>query len=444
MKLVHWLTSLALLTASFDVILALSIGGTVRFAQLMLLGIIVCGFARMFQTRTILWPRGGYALASWCFLQALLITQSLNPVVSLYPFFQLMFLVAGIFAVVQLYGRSDLIPQLMRVYLISFVFVAGWGAIQFMLPILHLGKPLIVQWIIGGIIPRINGFSFEPSYFATYLVMGWIMLVDLRVSKARMTFGRRWTYYLILVSAVLFFSTSKTAWLLMIVEGLARLLPRVFDLLRRQFKALRSGSTIIPVPRMRIVVLSIVFLVSGFVFLSAVSQFIDLNRFLAGTGLNGTAAHSLNDRLGGFAVTTELIEQHFWIGRSLGGVNEGMAALLGGRVETFADLHRYWGFPVPLDVIAASGFWCFIPFLWFFYRITGGESKLIRSHWNDERAKWLHALIRALIFEWLALLADQNLLRIYLWFHVTMVVVVGYNLRYSNAGELPAESLVPA
>ena len=133
------------------------------------------------------------------------------------------------------------------------------------------------------------------------------------------------------------------------------------------------------------------------------------------------------------------------IGLGMGGVNESVAAALGHNVTSLAEMHTYWGFPVPLDVFAASGFWCFLPFLWFFIAITHGESRLIRTHWNDERAKWLHALVRAMIFEWLALLADQNLLRLYFWFHVTMVVIVGYNLRYSNAEErIPAESLVIA
>lgn len=441
MKLVHWLTSLALLTASFDILLALSVGGTIRFAQIMLLCLIILGFAKVLDSRRLLWPRGGYAITAWCLLQVPLLTQSPNPLLALQPLLLLFFMVAGLFAMLQLYGRSTLIEPLMRIYLISFVFVATFGAIQFLVP----GHPLVVQWIIYGIIPRINGFSFEPSYFATYLVMGWIMLIDLRLAGARIAARRRWYWAVWLISAVLFFSTSKTAWLLMIGEALARVLPIVFRLGQRQFRRLREGSFLVPLPSAPLVLGTIAAVCVTFALLTTVSRFIDLNRFLSGTGLNGTPAHSLNDRVGGFLVTWKLVQDHFWIGLGMGGVNESVAAALGHNVTSLAEMHTYWGFPVPLDVFAASGFWCFLPFLWFFIAITHGESRLIRTHWNDERAKWLHALVRAMIFEWLALLADQNLLRLYFWFHVTMVVIVGYNLRYSNAEErIPAESLVIA
>lgn len=444
MKLAHWLTSLALLTASCDIILAFNLVGTVRFAQVMMACVLICAFAQVLQARTVLWPRGGYALALWCLLQGVLISQSSAISVSLELYVLLVFTIAGVYAVLQIYGRSEMTASLMRMYLASFVVVSAFGAVQFVSPALHLGQPLIAQWIRHGLVPRINGFSYEPSYFATYLVMGWITLIDLRSSKARLTRGRQWLCYLILVSVVLFLSTSKTAWLLMLAEGLARLAPRAWFLVQRQFLRLRVGSLQFPLPRPRVILAICLIAAFTFLFLAGVNQFIDLNRFLVGTGLNGTPAHSLNDRVNGYNATLRVIEQHFWIGRSLGGVSGAVAALYGHSVNNIGELRIYWGYPVPLDVFAASGFWGFIPFLWFFVAITGGERKLIREHWSDERAKWLRALIRALIFEWLALLADQNLMRIYLWFHVTMVVVVGYNLRYTHPEPSPAESLAIA
>ena len=45
-------------------------------------------------------------------------------------------------------------------------------------------------------------------------------------------------------------------------------------------------------------------------------------------------------------------------------------------------------------------------------------------------------MIRALALEWFVLLSDQFLLRVYFWFHVGMVVLVAYNLRYAPAGVL--------
>jgi hypothetical protein len=436
--------SLALLTASCDVILVLDVGGTLRFCQIMLFGVGVCALVQMLQTRRILWPRGGNAMALWCIFQAVLISQSPAPLGSLVFFLMLLFTIGSIASALQLYGRSPLVGSLMRIYLLSFVAVSAFGALQFILPLLHLGGPLVVQWLVSKQIPRINGFSYEPSYFATYLIMGWIMLIDLRSSKAAIVAERKWFWYLILVSLVLFLSTSKTAWLLMIVEGFARMLPGIYRRIRKQLMRLKQGSWIVDKPRGRVVLVLAGLAIVAFAGITAVSRVVDLNIFLSGTGLNGTAAHSLNDRISGFALTLQVIEDHFWIGRSLGGVPATIASMVGLQATTVAQLKTFWGFPVPLEVFAASGFWAFIPFLWFFVTITAGEQKLIRGSWDDDRAKWLQALIRALIFEWLALCADQNMLRAYLWLHVTMVVIVGYSLRFYRESQQTSPAMVTA
>ena len=444
MKLVQWMAAIAFFSASCDVVLAISLGGTVRLAQLMLLGLIVCAFARMIQKRTILWPQGGYALAVWCVLQGLLLTQSPAPGVSAQLYVLLLFTIAGMYAMLQLYGLSPRLESLMKIYLLSYVAVAAFGLFQFVAPALHLGHPLIVQWIIHGLIPRISGFNYEPSYFATYMVMGWITLVDLRLSKAALTSSRPWLWATILTGLVLFLSTSKTAWMLMIIEVLARVFPYLLFPLRRMIGRLRAGRLLIPLPRVNVIAGLVALFFAASAFLAGLSRLIDPNYFLSGTGLNGTPAHSLNDRLGGFHATLAVIEMHPFIGRSLGGVAGSIANLLGYQVTTVDELHHFWGFPVPLDVFAASGLWGFIPFAWFFWQILWRDRELIRGNLSDERTKWLRALMRGLVFEWLALCADQNLLRLYFWFHVTMVVIVAYNLRYGAAGQASAEGLVTA
>jgi hypothetical protein len=178
--------------------------------------------------------------------------------------------------------------------------------------------------------------------------------------------------------------------------------------------------------------------------LTIASRFIDPSTFLSGTGINNTAAHSVVTRKADLDDTLAVIRQHPWIGRSLGGVPGDVAALHGIHVTNFEEFRLYWGFPVPVDMLAASGILGIGPFLWFFLAITAGERTLIAQNWPDERAKWLRALIRALIYEWLCFVVDQNLMRVYFWFHVTMVVIVGYNLRYSSAEKHSAESPVLA
>ena len=443
MKLMHWVMAASFFTASCDLILVFKLGGTVRFAQIMVLLAMLASIAQMIQHQAILWSKGATAMAMWCFFQGVLISQSQATAISAQLYFLLLFTVIGMFATLQLYGRSEWLQPLMKVYLQSFVFVGTFGLFQLVSPALHLGSFLVTQWIRNPELPRINGFSYEPSYFATYLIIGWITIIDLKVSNASIVKGRRWAWAIALLTAALVSSTSKTAIIFVVMEGLARLAPFAARITRNQFCRLQRGSLVVSLPRPAVFFrVSAIFLVS-ILLLGLSTRVVDPALLLVGTGLNNTAAHSVTTRRDSFNDTVEVIRQHPLIGRSLGGVAASNAALHGAKVTNVEELRLYWGFPVPVDIFAASGLLGFIPFLWFFLAITFGERQLIHKFWPDERAKWLHALIRALIFEWLCLLVDQNLLRVYFWFHVTMVVVVGYSLRYYKPKQLTAESLVP-
>jgi hypothetical protein len=247
-----------------------------------------------------------------------------------------------------------------------------------------------------------------------------------------------------LITAVLILSTSKTAWLVMLVEVATRFLPAVLQLIRRQVMRLSRGSLLVPLPRLRLllgIALAAVLVTVG---LSALSKIVDLTSFLAGSGLGGTAAHSLNDRTDRTRETLGVFLQHPLIGVSQGGVAEEIALKHGATIRGVDDLRVWWGLPVPLEVLAASGSLGFLPLLWFFLANTIGQSALMREHASEERTKWLHALIRAFVFELLLLMADQNLLRTYVWFHVTMMVVVGYHLRFYPARALGRSEPVAA
>ena len=445
MKLVNWIAFLMFLTVSFDTVLVLKAGGNLRLAQVLLVLLIVASLAQILQSRVVLWPRGATPMAWFCLVHLLLLVISTQLFFSIELYLLLLLSVLGILAMVQLYGRAASIAGLMRNYLYSYVFIAIFGMIQFVSPALHLGQPLVVQWIKHGVIPRISGFSFEPSYFATYMIMGWIAVVDLRITRARLTSGRQWLWFAWLMTIVLICSTSKTAWLGMLLEGALRLLPLLWRTLRVQMVRLRVGSLVAPLPRLRAVAAVGLVMVLSAAALGAVSRVVDLNVFLAGSGLNGTAAHSLNDRANRYGETLVVWRESPWVGYSFGGVSEIVAKLEGKEVQNRDDLKRYQGSPVVLDVLAASGIVGFVPFVWFFAVITFGELRLMREHWADDRAKWLHALIRALAFEGFVLLSDQYLFRVYLWIHIAMIAVVGYHLRYSTARrELAVETLVAA
>jgi len=430
MRLIHWVFAVCLFTASFDIALVFDVGATLRLSQVLMVIVIMGGLAKVAQSGTILWPRGGMALVVWCAVQLIFLSISLAPSIGV-PFNLLLFFtIFGIFAVLQLYGRSDYVDSLMKVYLFSYVFMAFFGFFQLITPSLHLGTYFVTQWILRGKIPRINGFSYEPSYYATYMVMGWIMLLDLRASKAKITGSRKWKWLTITLGVAMFLSTSRSAWIIMVVEGIGRGVPVLYHKFRQSLAKLGVGDLRVQRPRVRFLVVGLVAIGVGAAGLMALASIVNLNTFLSGTGLNHTGAYSVMDRSERSVDTFQVFLDHPWVGQSLTGVAGRVAELHGHQLISVDDLRHWWGFPVILEVLAASGVIGVIPFLWFFGTITIGNFGLIRDHWPEERAKWLRALVRALVFECIILLVDQNLLRMYLWFHVTMVAVVAFRLQH--------------
>jgi hypothetical protein len=425
MRLIHWLFAICLFTSSFDIFLVFTLGGTVRFAQLVMVLVCVGALAKAAQSGQIEWPIGGAWLLMWCGVQVLFLPVSIDLGFSTRYLMFLFFTVACFFAVVQLYGNSRYIERLMKAYLASYVFIALFGFFQLLVPFIYPGGVLVMQWIIHGKLARINGFCYEPSYYATYLITGWIALVDLRQSKAKLTAAPRWRWLTIIVGSALFLSTSKTAWIFMMLEGVARAVPLMWSWIKSVGTRLSAGRLVVMKPRWRLILLSTVGLIIAGVALVGLNAAVNLNTFLQGTGVNNTAAHSVDKRSSDFRATVAVFEEHPFIGRSLGGVSSRLSERLGVVNDGKTNL----GFPVIMDVLTASGVIGFIPFLLFLGTNTIGLFPMIRRRWPEERAKWLRALVRATIYLWLVLSVDQNVLRIYLWFHMSIVAAVALHLR---------------
>jgi len=433
MKLVHWIFGVCLFTASCDVVLNFNVGGSIRLAQILMVFICLAAGARIMQDGRVLWPRGATALALWVLVQFVFLPFCGVWSIGLIFVGLLVFTFASLLAVVQLYGQSDMIEPLMKMYLASFVFVAAYGLLQFFLPLIGVTAPFTQQWYIPGKLARINGFSFEPSYFVTYMVLGWITLVDLRISKAHIVEGRFWKWASIILTVAMFCSTSKLGWGIMILELVSRVIAPVWRAVKHM---LGTGKILVwfPISRILAGVAILAVLVFGISSYLAKMKF-DPVLFLSGTGLAGNAAHSLDSRAGDGYDTLAAFEDAPLAGHSIGGTAIYRASRQGIKVTGINDVRRFWGFPVILDVLLASGAVGVIPFLVFLYTSTIGAMRRARRYWPDERAKWLRALARAMIFEWLMLMADQNLFRVYLWFHFTMVILVAYHLEFAPAPE---------
>jgi hypothetical protein len=91
---------------------------------------------------------------------------------------------------------------------------------------LGLGGPLVKQWWIPGELPRVNGFSYEPSYFATYLLIGFVFTGSLRRNRSTLLpSGRLLAIYWLTAIGIILSSSRMGIFFLFLDVLLSQLRP---------------------------------------------------------------------------------------------------------------------------------------------------------------------------------------------------------------------------
>ncbi len=414
--------ALVLLTSSFDIFLTVEAGGNYRFCQIMTLLLILLAVAKAARIGTI--PvLGAVPLSIWLICQIVFIPatnfwpRSLGYCLWLFLDFCLMF------SCVQLFS-NDLrsLIAILRWYVYSFAWVATLGIVQFFLPLLGGGAPLVKQWLIPGTLARVNGFSYEPSYFATYLLIGFVFSGSLRRNCSTLLPAKTLlTIYCLTAIGIIISSSRMGIAFLFIDVFLAQLRPWLSfsaDLLKGRI-ALFKLRALLPS------FLSIAFICA---IVAGTSVAIEKNPALAlillnGTGISDTAAHSVIQREDALEETFAVFLQHPFVGRSLGGVSAGIADLQGEKIKSFEASKDFEGMSVFAEALAASGVIGIIPFLCFLITTVRKPMRMARSA-CPFFSVLIHALVRSLLFAWAVLQFNQNMLRPYLWTHLAILASV--------------------
>ena len=155
-SLSRWAYYFAAFTISFDIFLVLSVGFNFRAAQLALMLPIAAATLRGFVRGHSRVPLGFPALVAWTACMWAFVPHTTFLVRNIGYAFWLTFSVLLVFATVELFDTRASVLALIRVYLYSFLSVALFGILQFSLPVVGLGSPLVTQWWIPGLIARIN------------------------------------------------------------------------------------------------------------------------------------------------------------------------------------------------------------------------------------------------------------------------------------------------
>lgn len=431
----QWLLYLSILTTSFDIFLVVDLGVNVRISQILLLLPFIYIIHRVNIKRKIIFPLGFGYLILWTFFIILFIPNTSYLVRSIGYALWLIFDVYLIFFMVNFIDTYPKLINLLKIYIFSFLFISLFGLYQFISPFFGLPEPLIMQWWIPGILPRINGFSYEPSYFATYLLIGWSLNYFLLRYKIKIMNPTILKAMFLLETCVMILSSSRMGYLMMAMVLLEYPI-RLGIELGKEF--INHKIKMITLKKIGKILGSMII---GIILISTSIKEEEIEFLGAGLALFGnTSSHSSDTRISEASDTFAVFLENPLIGYSLGGVAASVAGYRGFGVNDLEDLKSNEGMAVFLEALAASGIIGIIPFILYFYI-------LIRKIWTAIRHKYdtfniLLPLVAALIMELIILQFNQNILRPYLWMHIA-ILSAGYNVvMVRQDGESPQNTLL--
>jgi len=403
---------------SSDIFLVVEISeATIRFSYivfsvLFILWIVYSLFSKSFRINS---DKLYLPLFLFCFVSFI---SSLNSLFALKSLIYSLWIVFNALTVVFLiwfasHNKLRNLDWILKIYFYSFFAVSIFGLYQLLLPFLIGDKtPFVKQWWQQYTIARINGFSFEPSFFATYLLMGcfiwfilWLRNNDIIKYKS---------IIVITISLVIVLSSSRIGWIgivMMVAYGLYEFIGH--HIVTRKFTV--QGMKFF-------IAFSMLVLVGIIAFLVIISNQETFKFLFKGTGLFGTTEYTYsmrNDR------TMETIKvfldkpSNIIIGVGPGGVG----AYINRSPESFTKLWATEPNNITAEILASVGIIGFGIFVWF---IAGIFKRLWILYKNNNVVRRYRtvclALFSGLAIELIILQFNQNYLRPYLWLHIGICI----------------------
>lgn len=416
-NILHILLFLVFLSSSFDIFLSINIFGfTIRICQLISMILMVYSLYKIIKENKIIKPLGIVSFALWgVFLVASTfntVLLKINIAYDLWLIFNFIFIIS----MVNIFKEDVDVKKIVELYVLSFTIIAVFGLFQFILPFIGINPPFVTQWWVNGKIARINGLCYEPSYFSTYLLMGWIILRILLkyVNKYFKDEKKLIITSFTIISLAMVLSSSRIGIIMIVLYEVCDF---VYDFVMNK-KDKKNN--------IKFLVILIIFLIVLGASLYFISKYVyNLKFLLNGTGLFGTSSHSFSDRFRGMIDTFIVFTKSPLIGRGLGGVYTYVAMLNG--FDIFKNSVQDVGIVqnVFVEVLAASGIFGFIFFIKYLYELISKPLKLAATKIKNNRKKIIMiSFVIALIFELIILMFNQNILRPYLWIHITLICLI--------------------
>ena len=401
--------------SSFDIFLVIDVGFPLKIFFVVSLGAILIWLTK-FDKIKIKMIGLGYFITWFLFLLTFIGNTNLlaKNIVYQYILFHYFIVILMIADVV----NSELkIIKLFRYYIYSFLFVGIFGLIQFFASLAGVSL-LTAQYWIEGSLGRINGFSYEPSYFATYMLLGWgTLFIILNNKKFDYNYWQISKQFLKRVlqfmSLVIVLSSSRMGILIIIVLTFISFIYRFIKLLMKR----RVSKYFLTYP-----IVAIGFTVVAIIYLPR--YFETYSFLLSGTGIGGTASHSVDDRNLGAENSLAVAKKSIFVGVGLGGVQSALAGSHGVVIRKPEDAIDFEIDNVFIEIFAASSFAGFVFFMLYLYSMYS-KWFLLESIAPQYRVLF-SGLLFGLLINLLLLILNENILRSYLWMQIALLNAVYY------------------
>jgi hypothetical protein len=425
---------LALLFASGDLWPSIRIGFTFRFSQLcVFLASIILLSGRRNRLR-------GFPGAAW--LYAFIVWSLVTLPVSGYMERSVAYSVWTITDVmtiavfVQYFDSEERVEALLRWFSISYIALSCFGAVQLVAGL--LGHSLLTrQWWIHGVLPRINGLSYEPSYYSTYLIAGWVYAAYLKETAWDGPDRRIHRLCLWSTGAAILLSTSRMGWLMMALWWVFRASKRASRSLIRGAASKRALG--------RIAITTVAVTLSAGALLhyeTDVIPSLDQASFLlTGLGVLRGGGESAEPRILAFERTWDAFLEHPLVGAGNGGLPAVIAAERGQGIFSLEDATANQGMSILLEILASTGIVGAAMVAGFALGVIY-RTRQIRKRLSSTQRDITAALGWGLVWMLIMLQLNQNYLRIYLYMDLAVLLccIVAFE-RTARSGRASAASV---
>ncbi len=400
---------MSFLLSSYDTFLSFTVKGfTVRTAQLTLflfIGITI--IKDVLIKKSISVPIGFNFLIVWTFFILLFIPNTTFLLRNIGYGIWLIFHIVLILSFCNCVRSEESALIVMKLYIISFfinsIFLIG----EFIVAYFELFDIPFMPLSFRGRVPRVALFTYEPSYFATYLIPGLVLTIYLWIKNCRIFKKKNFfwlTFFQISGVIALFLSTGRSGYVVFFLFMVYLIFEHIYIFIKnKKFNV-------------RLIIFIFIFLIGFSILFYIFKRHYGTDVFeniFGGTGIFTKGKASFTDRLNTGYNTFKVFLKHPVIGVSLGGIPSGRGESVGTVITSQAEAKNLEGMIVIIEVVASSGIVCFIFFILYFLKIS------VKPLFEDNMI--LKALAISLIFGFIILQFNQNIQRLYFWLHIAVL-----------------------